>query len=152
MTRVVQQLLLLGGLAGVVRVCPADGMTVAPGAHGPVMMLYLRLPIGSPGAARVYGLRVDQQGGTRPQAGAMTDPVTSGAMPGQRSIVDLQFRHASDVRVEFGRHVTWNVARREFGLSNSQPSMALRLPASEAPTPTVARSLPNASLALGIRQ
>jgi hypothetical protein len=141
-THVVPQLLLLGGLVGVVRVCPADGMAVAPGAHGPVMMLYLRQPIGSPGAARVYGLRVDQQGGTRPPAGAMTDSSVASAMPGQRSIVDLQFRHVSDVRVEFGRRVTWNVARREFGLSSSQPSMALRLPASEAPTPTVARSLP----------
>jgi hypothetical protein len=132
-------------------VCPADGMTVVPGAHGPMMMLYLRQPLGSRGAPRVYGLRVDQQGGTPPRAGAMVDPVTS-AMPGQRSIVDLQFRHASDIRVEFGRHVTWNVARREFGLTTSQPSLALRLPASEAPTPTVARSLPNAPLALSVRQ
>jgi hypothetical protein len=63
-------------------------------------------------------------------------------MPGQRSIVDLQIRRASDIRVEFGRHVTWNVARREFGLSASQPSMALRLPESQAPAAVVARSLP----------
>jgi hypothetical protein len=109
-------------------------MAVAPGAHGPVMMLYVRQPLGTRGAARVYGLRVDQQGGTRPQAGAMVDTATS-AMPGQRSIVDLQFRHASDMRVEFGRHVTWNVARREFGLTASQPSMALRLPMSVATGP-----------------
>jgi hypothetical protein len=71
----------------------------------------------------------------------MVDPITS-AMPGQRSIVDLQMTRASDVRVEFGRRLTWNVARREFGLSANQPSMALRLPAPVAPTPTVARSLP----------
>jgi hypothetical protein len=143
-TRVIQQLLLLGGLAGVAQVCPADGMAVAPGAHGPVMMLYVRQPLGTRGASRVYGLRLDQQGGTRPQAGAMVDTVTSlmPAMPGQRSIVDLQITRASDVRVEFGRRVTWNVARREFGLTASQPSMALRLPAPQAPTPIVARSLP----------
>ena len=140
-TRVVQQLLLLGGLVGLARVCPADGMAVAPGAHGPVMMLYVRQPLGTRGASRVYGLRLDQQGGTRPQAGAIVDTATS-AMPGQRSIVDLQIRRASDIRVEFGRHVTWNVARREFGLSASQPSMALRLPESQAPAAVVARSLP----------
>jgi hypothetical protein len=105
------------------------------------MMLYVRQPLGTRGASRVYGLRLDQQGGTRPQAGAMVDTVTSG-MPIQRSIVDLQITRASDVRVEFGRHVTWNIARREFGLTASQPSMALRLPTPQASTPIVARSLP----------
>ena len=47
---------------------------------------------------------------------------------------------SGDRRVEFGRRLTWNVARREFGLSANQPSMAVRLPAPVAPT--VARSLP----------
>jgi hypothetical protein len=140
-TRVIQQLLLLGGLAGVARVCPADGMAVAPSAHGPVMMLYVSQPLGTRGAARVYGLRLEQQGGTRPQAGATVGTVTS-AMPGQRSIVDLQIRRTSDVSVEFGHRVTWNVARRELSLSGNQPSMALRLPAPVAAPPMVARSLP----------
>lgn len=140
-TRVVQQLLLCGSLVGLAQACPADGMSVVPSAHGPLIMLYVRVPLGARGAARVYGLRVDQQGGTPPQAGAMVDPITS-AMPGQRSIVDLQMTRASDVRVEFGRRLTWNVARREFGLSANQPSMAVRLSAPVAPTPTVARSLP----------
>jgi len=49
---------------------------------------------------------------------------------------------ASDLRVEFGHRVTWNVARREFGLSNNQPTMALRMPTPQAATPIVARSLP----------
>ena len=138
-TRVVQRLLLCGSLVGLAQACPADGMSVVPSAHGPMMMLYVKVPLGARGAARVYGLRVDQQGGTPPQAGAMVDPITS-AMPGQRSIVDLQMTRASDVRVEFGRRLTWNVARREFGLSANQPSMAVRLPAPVAPT--VARSLP----------
>jgi hypothetical protein len=105
------------------------------------MMLYVRQPLGTRGATRVYGLRLDQQGGTRPQAGAMVGTVTS-AMPAQRSIVDLQVRRPSDIRVEFGRHVTWNVARREFGLTSSQPTMALRMPTQEVPTAVVARSLP----------
>jgi hypothetical protein len=60
----------------------------------------------------------------------------------QRSIVDLQIRRASDVRVEFGQRVTWNVARHELGLSANQPNMALHLPTPVTPTPTVARSLP----------
>ena len=138
---VVQQLLLFGSLMGLVRVCPADGMSVVPSAHGPLMMLYVRQPLGARGAPRVYGLRVEQQGGTPPQAGAMVGPISS-AMPGRRSIVDLQMTRASDLRVEFGRRVIWNVARREFGLSSNQSSMALRLPMPAAATASVARSLP----------
>ena len=53
----------------------------------------------------------------------MVNPISS-AMPGQHSIVDLQMTRASDLRVEFGRRVTWNVARHEFGPSGNQPSMA----------------------------
>jgi hypothetical protein len=115
-------------------------MSVAPSAHGPLMMLYVRVPLGAHGAGRVYGLRVDQQSGTPPQAGAMAEPITS-AMPARRSIVDLQMTRASDIRVEFGRRVTWNVVRRELSLSGNQPSMALRLPMPQAATPIVARSL-----------
>ena len=140
-TRLIQQLMVCGGLVGLARVCPADGMTVVPSAHGPLMMLYFRQPLGARGGARVYGLRIDQQGGTPPQAGAMVDPIR-GAVPGQRSIVDLQMSRASDLRVEFGHRVTWNVARRELGLSNNQPTMALRMPMPQAATPIVARSLP----------
>lgn len=140
-TRFIQQLLVCGGLVGLARVCPADGMTIVPSAHGPMMMLYVRQPLGARGAARVYGLRIDQQGGTPPQAGTMVDPIR-GAMPGRRSIVDLQMTRASDLRVEFGHRVTWNVARRELGLSNNQPTMALRMPMMAAPTAILARSLP----------
>jgi hypothetical protein len=141
-TRVIQQLLLCSALLGLTPVCPAaDGMTVVPGAHGPLMMLYVRQPLGARGAPRVYGLRLDQQGGTPPQAGAMADPIAA-AMPGQRSIVDLQIRRATDVRVEFGRRMTWNIARHEFGLTANQPNMALRLPMTAASTPIVAHSLP----------
>jgi hypothetical protein len=140
-THVIQQLLVCGSLMGLVRVCPADGMSVAPSAHGPLMMLYVRVPLGAPGARRVYGLRIDQQSGALPQAGAMVGPIRS-ALPGQRSIVDLQMTRASDLHVEFGHRVTWNVARRELSLSGNQPSMALRLPTPVAATPIMARSLP----------
>ena len=61
-TRLLQQLLVCGGLVGLARVCPADGMTAVPSPHGPLMMLYVRQPLGARGAARVYGLRLDQQG------------------------------------------------------------------------------------------
>jgi hypothetical protein len=63
-------------------------------------------------------------------------------MPNQREIVDLQIRHSADIRLEFGRRVTWNIGRREFGLTANQPSMALRPPLQPAPADVVARALP----------
>jgi len=137
-TRVVRQLLLFSGLLFRALVCPAaDGLQPAPTAHGPLVMLYIKQPLGARGASRVYGLRLEHQ------ASAPTQPAAlPGAMPSQREIVDLQIRRYSDVRVEFGRRVTWNIGRHEFGLSANQPSMAIRLPMPAMPTAVVAHTLP----------
>jgi hypothetical protein len=145
-TRVVRQLLLFSGLLFRALVCPAaDGLQTAPTAHGPLVMLYIRQPLGAHGASRVYGLRLEHQASvpTQPAAlpGAMPGTM-AGTMAGQREIVDLQIRHYSDVRVEFGRRVTWNIGRHEFGPSANQPSMAIRLPMPAMPTAVVAHALP----------
>ena len=141
-TRVVRQLLLFSGLLFRALVCPAaDGLQTAPTAHGPLMMLYIRQPLGAHGASRVYGLRLEHQASVPTQLAALPGAMP-GAMPGQREIVDLQIRHYSDVRVEFGRRVTWNIGRHEFGLSANQPSMAIRLPMQAMPTAVVAHALP----------
>ena len=145
-TRVVQQLLLSSGLLCWALVCPAaDGLETVPSPHGPLMMLYLKQPLGARGATRIWGLRLEQAAPspTQPAAlvGAMPGSPTS-AMPNQREIVDLQIRHSADVRLEFGRRVTWNIGRREFGLTANQPSMALRPLLQPAPADVVARALP----------
>lgn len=141
-TRVVRQLLLFSGLLFRALVCPAaDGLQPAPTAHGPLMMLYIRQPLGAHGASRVYGLRLERQASVPTQPAALSGAMP-GAMSGQREIVDLQIRHYSDVRVEFGRRVTWNIGRHEFGLSANQPSMAIRLPMPAMPTAVVAHALP----------
>ena len=145
-TRVVQRLLLSSGLLCWSLVCPAaDGLETVPAAHGPLMMLYLKQPLGARGATRIWGLRLEQAAAspTQPAAlmGAMPGTSTS-AIPNQREIVDLQIRRSADVRLEFGRRVTWNIGRREFGLTANQPNMALRLPLQPAPANIIARSLP----------
>ena len=145
-TRVVQRLLLSSGLLCGAVVCPAaDGLETVPSPHGPLMMLYLKQPLGARGATRIWGLRLEQAAPspTQPAAlvGAMPGSPTS-AMPNQREIVDLQIRHSADVRLEFGRRVTWNIGRREFGLTANQPSMALRPLLQPAPADVVARALP----------
>lgn len=134
-TRFVPQQLLFAALLVRALACPAaDGLTTVPDAHGPQMMLYIRQPLGA-GATRIYGLRLDRMAST-PALATSGPVVTAGA----RSIVDLQFRHASDVRVEFGRRVTWNLGRREFGLSGNQPGMAFYLPARALPGAIAARA------------
>jgi hypothetical protein len=135
-TRVAQQLLLLGALlGGRAEYCAADQPGMVQGAHGRVMMLYLSQPIGARGASRIYGLRL-QQAAPMQAAGVPT------AMSHERDIVDLQVRRYSDVRVEFGQRVTWNVGRSEFGPTGAQSGMAIRLPGPTLSTAAVARALP----------
>jgi hypothetical protein len=135
-SRVAQQLLLFGALlGGRAGICAADQPGMVPGAHGRVMMLYLSQPIGAQGASRIYGLRL-QQATPMQAAGVPT------AMSHQRDIVDLQVRRYSDIRVEFGQRVTWNIGRSEFGPTGAHSSMAIRLPGPTLSTPAVARALP----------
>lgn len=139
---VFQQLLLFSGLLGWALECPAaDAISAVPGAHGPQMMLYIKQPLGARGASRVYGLRLEQLATsstpTAPMAGALP-----GELARQREILDLQIRHYSDVRLEFGRRATWNIGRHEFGPSGNQPGMTIRLPMAVQPAPVVARALP----------
>lgn len=149
-TRVILQLLLFSALLFRALVClAADRLGTVPAAHGPLMMLYISQPLAARGASRICGLRLDQQSPVPTQSAPMPEAAPSvmtgaipGAGPGQRQIVDLQIRRYADVRVEFGRRVTWNIGRHEFGLSGNQPSMAIRLPMPAMPSAAVARALP----------
>jgi hypothetical protein len=116
--------LLFAALLARALACPAaDGLTMVPGTHGPQMTLYVRQPLGA-GATRIYGLRLDRMASTPTVATAGLVGTT-----GSRTIVDLQIRHASDVRVEFGHRLTWNLGRQEFGPSGNQPGIAIHLSA-----------------------
>ncbi len=141
-SRVFQQLLLFSGLTGWALVCPAaDAISAVPGAHGPQMMLYIKQPLGARGTTRVYGLRLEQLATSSTPIAPMPG-VLPGELARQREIVDLQVRHYTDVRVEFGRRATWNIGRHEFGPSGYQPNMTIRLPMAAPPTPVLARAAP----------
>jgi hypothetical protein len=127
--RVIGQILLLSALltcaAPVLAVEPVGA--VAP-AHGPMLMLYVTVPLGSRGAGRIYGLRlhqVTQQPTVQSAATAAFYTASS-----QRSLIDLQIRRQADVRVEFGDRLTWNVRRREFELPNTRAPKAIDFVAS----------------------
>jgi hypothetical protein len=134
-TRFKQQLLLSSGLLCWNLACSAaDQLGMVPTEHGPRLMLYIRQPLGAR-TAPVYGLRLDQMdtAPALPSAGSVV-------LSARRAIVDLQIRRYSDVRVEFGRRLTWNVGRQEFGPSGNPPSMAMHLPTPATASAVVARA------------
>ena len=99
-----------------------EPITAMAPPHGPMLMFYFNQPLWSSGASRIYGLRL-QQIAIQPfvQSG------TFSAIAQPRSLIDLQLRRHADVRLEFGHRVTWDVRRREFGLSGYQYGMSAGL-------------------------
>jgi len=123
--RVITQILLLGALLPCAGAVMADPIGAVAPSHGPILMIYVSQPLGSRGASRVYGLRLDQAA-FRPQA--MGAPAAAGGFYGfspQRSLVDLQIGRQADVRVKFGQRLTWNVRRTEFELPGVHPASAI---------------------------
>jgi hypothetical protein len=101
-----------------------EPITAMAPPHGPMLMVYVSQPLWSVGTSRIYGLRLEQ---IAIQPFVQSGTFTVLAQP--RSLVDLQFRGNADVRLEFGRRVTWDMRRREFGLSGYQHGMNFDLAA-----------------------
>jgi hypothetical protein len=123
--RVIRRILLLGALLPCAGAVMADPIGAVAPAHGPLLMIYVSQPLGSRGASRVYGLRLDQAA-LRPQM--MGPPAAGGGFYGsspQRSLVDLQIGRQADVRVKFGQRLTWNVRRSEFELPGTHAAKAI---------------------------
>jgi hypothetical protein len=112
----------------------ADSLSAVAPAHGPVLMLYVSRPIGARGATPVFGLRLDRSSAL---AGSMTAPTIASSSP-RRPLIDvqlsdLQFQHAANVRVEFGKRLAWDMRSHEFSLPNSRQSRTINFVASNAP-------------------
>ena len=91
---------------------PAD-VGPAPAVHGPQLMLYFSQPLWSRGVSvRMYGLKIDRLRTLRFSPQSPASDYTQ-----RTALIDLQLRAQLDVRVEFGRHVTWNLRPGEFGPS-----------------------------------
>jgi hypothetical protein len=99
-----------------------ETMTAMAPPHGPILMFYVSQPLWSPGASRIYGLRLDQISVQRSLQAS-----TFSAIAPPRSLIDLQFRRNADIRVEFGRRVTFDMRRKEFNLSGYQHGMSADL-------------------------
>ncbi|HET9390931.1 MAG TPA: hypothetical protein VFO44_14880 [Steroidobacteraceae bacterium] len=105
---------------------PGPGPTAAPRA--PQFMLYFSRPIGGvagPALHPTFGLKIAQVR-LMPSSG---DPQATGEALQHRELINWQFGgHSamplSDMRLQFGRRVTWDVSRGSFGRP-SQPAISL---------------------------
>jgi hypothetical protein len=109
-------LILLGGasMLSIRSACAGNVVSVAPASHSPQIMLYVSQPLWSRGdsSLRLYGLCIGKlvTPPTTPQQAAMASF--------QRSdLIDLQILAHSDVRLELGRRLIWNITRGTFGPS-----------------------------------
>ena len=121
------KLLLLCSPMSLSMVCHADDLPQSVPSQGPQVMLYFRQPLWSPGAHRVYGLRIEQS------SAPSTLPIGVGVNPlRRREIFNLELGHNSAMRVEFARRLIWDVNRQEFGLGSIRPNLAFQLSAKTA--------------------
>jgi hypothetical protein len=91
---------------------------------GPQLMLHVTLPLSSHGRSSLprYGLRIGEFR-KRP-----TTLQLVAVVPVQRELVDLQIAAHSDVRVEFGRRLVWDIPHGAFGPQSSLATLAIGIP------------------------
>ena len=102
---------------------PPTGPTPAPRTHG--FMLYLSLPIGGGGGGSMrpkFGFRIEQirmaGNSGAPDAG---DPMQHRALVGWQ-MDGFHGIHASDLKVELGSRMTYDLTHRAFGMSRTSAS------------------------------
>jgi hypothetical protein len=105
---------------------PPTGPTPSPRTHG--FMLYLSQPIGGGGGSMrpKFGFRIEQirmaGNSGAPDAG---DPMQHRALVGWQ-MDGFHGVHASDMKVELGSHMTYDVTRGAFGMSRTSAASGSR--------------------------
>jgi hypothetical protein len=104
---------------------PPAGPALAPRTHG--FMLYLTQPIGGRGGGTLrpkFGFRIEQQrmmaNSGAPDAG---DPLQHRALVGWQ-MDGLRGMHASDMKVEFGDRITYDVKHAVFAAQSARTTVA----------------------------
>jgi len=102
----------------------ANGVYAVPADHGPQIMLHVSKPLGSDGSSlRLFGLRIESS------RASPASPQPSAMVPIQhRALIDLQIRGHSDVQVQFGRRLVWNLARGTVGAPFSPAGQTIGVP------------------------
>lgn len=92
-------------------VCLAGDLNPAPNISGREVMIYFSQPIGPGAAPRSFGLRIDQHA----NPGALPGGTGSAAeLSGRRELVNLRMAVHENVRLDFGRRVSWDFSRGQF--------------------------------------
>jgi hypothetical protein len=112
-------LMLLGGASLVL----FRAISAGPASCGPQIMLYVTLPLSSRSSSSPpqYGLRI----GEFRQRPTTTQLVAKA--PTLRELIDIQIDGRSNVRMELGRRLTWNITRGAFG-RQSDSVLAIKVP------------------------
>ena len=121
--RFTSRILLSGvAMAAGAAACAGNIVGMAPTSSGRQIMLYVSQPLWSRDASssRVYGLRIEEV------RALPASPQSSVVGSLRRSVlVDLQIVPHSDIRIEFGKRVSWNFTHEAFG---PQSSLSIGLP------------------------
>jgi hypothetical protein len=118
--------------------CAGNFVGMAPASRSPQIMLYVSQSLWSPGTSfRVYGLRIEEVRALpiSPQSGV------AGSLR-RSALFDLQIVPHSDIRIEFGRRLTWDFTREAFGPQSSPSSLAIGLTIHSIRFPDPARLQP----------
>ena len=91
-----------------------------PSVNGPELMLYFSQPIGPSAPARSFGLRIDQHSLPRALPAATAN---ANDLSGRREIVNLRMAAHENLRIDFGRRVSWDFNRQQFNLPSDLPAM-----------------------------
>jgi hypothetical protein len=118
-------LVLLGGAswASIRSFYAGNVVTAAPRSCGPQFMLYLTVPLSSRGSSLPrYGLRIGEFR-KRP-----TTTQLVAVAPVQHELIDFRIVAHSDLAIEFGRRVVWDIPRGVFGSQSSPATLAIGVP------------------------
>jgi len=117
-------LVLLGGAStiSIRAACAGNVVSAAPVSCGPQVMLYVTLSSGGSSSRPVFGLRIGEFRKRPSTTQLVANP------PISRELIDVQIVGHSDVRMEFGRRLLWNITRGAFGSQSSPVVVAIGVP------------------------
>jgi hypothetical protein len=114
--------------------------------QGREISFYISQPIGPGSASRSYGFRLDQHS----NPGALPGGTSSSTeLSGRRELLNLRMAAHENIRIEFGRRVSWDFGRHQFTQPGEMLMMKGGFPNRIAPMPAAA-SAPHLAAALAM--
>ena len=109
--------------------------------QGREISFYISQPIGPGAAARSFGFRLDQHS----NPGSLPGGTSSAAeLSGRRELVNLHMAAHENLRIDFGRHVSWDFGRHQFTQPGEMLPMKAAFPIAPClyPTPPLRPTCP----------